>query len=259
MKTMPASAGGVVVVTQFYPQAPPDNGPPALAGVPRCQVFPSGSLCQPSGQLKRFLKGEPRVLGTVQIIVGVINILFGVVLSRTLWSVAVILGAPFWTGVFYIISGSLSVAADRTPRISLVKGTLAMNVLSSIAAGIGIIIYLVDLAVWSRCKSYPHHSSGRDDDSAVLFNSAAQGLKSVLLLFTILEFCVAISVSAFGCKAVCHGAQDQTPMVVIQSTCNTASAPSAGVQNIYSLAAPPFNPSYTPLPPDGVNPPPYKT
>ncbi|XP_058863782.1 membrane-spanning 4-domains subfamily A member 8-like [Acipenser ruthenus] len=255
---MSTSVGGVVVVTQFYPQAPPDNGPPAPAGVPRCQVVPSSTLCQPSGQLKRFLKGEPRPLGTVQIIMGVINILFGAVLSRTLWSIAGILGAPFWTGLFYIISGSLSVAADKTPKISLIKGTLAMNILSSIVAGVGIIIYLVDLAVCSRYNSYAYHSYDSDTASPVLLNRTAEGLKSVLLVFTTLEFCVAVSLSGFGCKSVCHGSQDQTPLVVIQSAYNTARAPPAGAENIYSLAAPPYNPIYTPQP-VALNPPPYKS
>ncbi|KAK1149791.1 membrane-spanning 4-domains subfamily A member 8-like [Acipenser oxyrinchus oxyrinchus] len=255
---MATSVGGVVVVTQFYPQAPPDSSPPAPAGVPRCQVVPSSALCQPSGRLKRFLKGEPRPLGTVQIIMGVINILFGAVLSRTLWSIAGILGAPFWTGLFYVISGSLSVAADKNPKISLVKGSLAMNILSSIVAGVGIIIYLVDLAVCSRYNSYAYHSYDSDTVSPVLLNRTAEGLKSVLLVFTTLEFCVAVSLSAFGCKSVCHGSQDQTSVVVIQSAYNTARAPSAGAENIYSLPAPPYNPTYTPQS-VAMNPPPYKS
>ncbi|KAK6471349.1 membrane-spanning 4-domains subfamily A member 8-like [Huso huso] len=261
---MSTSVGGVVVVTQFYPQAPPDNGPPAPAGVPRCQVVPSSTLCQPSGQLKRFLKGEPRPLGgrpsgTPRETLGdpPPDCVTPLVLSRTLWSIAGILGAPFWTGLFYIISGSLSVAADKTPKISLIKGTLAMNILSSIVAGVGIIIYLVDLAVCSRYNSYAYHSYDSDTVSPVL-NRTAQGLKSVLLVFTTLEFCVAVSLSAFGCKSVCHGSQDQTPVVVIQSAYNTARAPPAGAENIYSLAAPPYNPIYTPQP-VALNPPPYKS
>ncbi|KAK1151627.1 membrane-spanning 4-domains subfamily A member 8-like [Acipenser oxyrinchus oxyrinchus] len=255
------------------PASPPDSSPPAPAGVPRCQVVPSSALCQPSGRLKRFLKGEPRPLGTcgeplslvlvaffrsqtVQIIMGVINILFGAVLSRTLWSIAGILGAPFWTGLFVSIS--------KLSLLYLCKGSLAMNILSSIVAGVGIIIYLVDLAVCSRYNSYAYHSYDSDTRSCVVIavsfplQRTAEGLKSVLLVFTTLEFCVAVSLSAFGCKSVCHGSQDQTSVVVIQSAYNTARAPSAGAENIYSLPAPPYNPTYTPQS-VAMNPPPYKS
>ncbi|MGH0176172.1 UNVERIFIED_CONTAM: hypothetical protein FKN15_072872 [Acipenser sinensis] len=45
-----------------------------------------------------------------------------------------------------------------------------MNILSSIVAGVGIIIYLVDLAVCSRYNSYAYHSDDSDTVSPVLLN-----------------------------------------------------------------------------------------
>ncbi|KAK1151555.1 membrane-spanning 4-domains subfamily A member 4D-like isoform X1 [Acipenser oxyrinchus oxyrinchus] len=227
MSTSVSTANGMVVVTQIYPQGT-ENTAPAPAADQRCHVVPSSALCQLSEKLKRFLKGEPRPLGTVQILIGVISIMFGGVLSVTPFSISAATGTPYWTGVLYIISGSLCVAADRTPKASLIKAALGMNVVSSVAAGIAICFYCVDLPFYygtSVC-SYPssqsrdHYYGYRCEAIVLAAQRTTTGIKSVLLIFSLLQFCVSVSMAAFACKAACHNTY--TPVIVVHNSFRAA-------------------------------------
>ncbi|KAG8125482.1 putative Membrane-spanning 4-domains subfamily A member 12-like protein [Naja naja] len=108
--------------------------------------------------LERFLKAEPKVLGAVEILIGLIHIGFGAVSlssldSRTIYPCLTATGGyPFWGGIFFISSGSLCVAAANRP-------THPLNV--------------------------PY------------------GLACVLLLFSMLQFCIAVSLAHFGCQTSC--------------------------------------------------------
>ncbi|XP_061452983.1 membrane-spanning 4-domains subfamily A member 15-like isoform X2 [Rhineura floridana] len=91
--------------------------------------------------VKKFYRGQPLALGITQILIGMMQIAFGIPISiAAVYRIdyfAVMV--PYWTGILYIISGSLSVAAARNPKMPIVKGMLGMNVVSTVAAGIGII------------------------------------------------------------------------------------------------------------------------
>ncbi|XP_058871487.1 membrane-spanning 4-domains subfamily A member 15-like [Acipenser ruthenus] len=171
------TAGGFVIITHKYPLS--------SAG----QATPGTAASQLPGPLQTFLRGQPKALGVVQIIIGIVSLLFGPVLVNA-YTFEGSIGLPFWTGVWYIISGSLAVAAENTPRRDLVKACLGMNVVSSVFAGVGSILYsiLVSVAPFQM----------------VYFNrSLYVGLLAVLLVLNILEMCIAIATSAFGCKSEC--------------------------------------------------------
>uniref|UniRef100_A0A8C6V9K0 Membrane-spanning 4-domains subfamily A member 15 n=1 Tax=Naja naja TaxID=35670 RepID=A0A8C6V9K0_NAJNA len=85
-------------------------------------ISTSGPQQVPQGNpLERFLKAEPKVLGTVEILIGLIHIGFGAVSlssldSRTIYPcLTATRGYPFWGGIFFISSGSLCVAAANRP------------------------------------------------------------------------------------------------------------------------------------------------
>ncbi|XP_058871486.1 membrane-spanning 4-domains subfamily A member 15-like isoform X3 [Acipenser ruthenus] len=113
------------------------------------QAAPGTEARQLPGSMQTFLRGQPKALGVVQIMIGIMSLPFGLdMVTRHSFIGAIAL--PLWTGVWYIISGSLAVAAENTRRRGLTFGIVA-----------------------------------------------------VLLVLNILEMCIAIATSAFGCKSEC--------------------------------------------------------
>ncbi|XP_030077328.1 membrane-spanning 4-domains subfamily A member 4A [Microcaecilia unicolor] len=201
-------ANGMVVVTQILPstgQHAVQMGPNALQNTP-CQ-FPEA--------LQKFFKGEPKALGVVQILIGIIQIFFGILLAANAPYLFVVSAVPFWGGLIFIISGSLSVAAQNHANICLVKGSLGMNIVSSLAAFVGIIIICIDLGF----VIYINIPCQRDDvlcyRRVYAFLAVIPGIEGILLVLLLLELCISISTSAFGCKAVCCNSMSNMQSVII--------------------------------------------
>ncbi|XP_035252233.1 membrane-spanning 4-domains subfamily A member 4A-like [Anguilla anguilla] len=145
-----------------------------------------------SSALGNFLKGDTKALGTVQIMIGVLHVLFGIVMATSGESNGVYLVLFFCGGLIYISSGALSVAANNNLNKCLVSGTLGMNIISTITAGIAVICI---------SKSNPFQLGVHHPFSNIYI--IHQGVIGVLLVFSILEFIISICVSAFACRAVC--------------------------------------------------------
>ncbi|XP_047015026.1 membrane-spanning 4-domains subfamily A member 4A [Ictalurus punctatus] len=160
-----------------------------------------------------FLKGKPKALGTVQIMIGIMTLLFGIVLTSLTVTPAIISGITVWGSLIYISSGALSVAAGNNYNSCVVKASLGMNVFSAVVAGITLILFPVDMlygsALTAMCQhhyydrsynSYNPYSSYRCAYSSVhMWN----GIYGVLLVFSLLEFIISICTSAFACKVTC--------------------------------------------------------
>ncbi|CAM5160041.1 unnamed protein product [Natator depressus] len=71
------------------------------------------------------------------------------------------------------------------------RGSLGMNITSAIFSAIGIILLLTELIINASNYSYTYESAGK-------------GITVMLLLFTILEFSIAVSTSYFASQAICY-------------------------------------------------------
>uniref|UniRef100_A0A8C1WJ36 Uncharacterized protein n=1 Tax=Cyprinus carpio TaxID=7962 RepID=A0A8C1WJ36_CYPCA len=138
--------------------------------------------------LKRLFKAEPKALGTVQIMVGLMVFFLGIVLrirvpEYSYYGVFEYSGITYWGSLVYISAGSLSVAAQNKLYPCLVKVSHGVNTFSTLIAMIAIVLMSMQLASIPR----NHHFI----------------LPTIVILaFTILQFIISICISTFSYKAI---------------------------------------------------------
>ncbi|KAL8182814.1 UNVERIFIED_CONTAM: hypothetical protein K2H54_002121 [Gekko kuhli] len=94
------------------------------------------------------MRGSPRVLGAIQIVIGSVHLTFGSLLfmfSGLYMSYIMLSRYLYWGGILFIFSGFLLMFADRYQASCVVKGSLALNVINSFAAAAGTFLFLVDI------------------------------------------------------------------------------------------------------------------
>ncbi|KAK9976768.1 hypothetical protein ABG768_021970 [Culter alburnus] len=196
---IPTNSGTLVIQFQQPEQtAPAERGrnAPVTVHVPQAASLPQG--------LQAFLKGQPKALGTVQIMVGLLILLLGIVCTVYALSIFVFSGIPYWGSLIYITAGSLSIAAENAlhskgpSSLCLVKGSLGMSIISAVTAGISIIILSLDLSIGPLNSSCYYYGCSHSDFK---YRTLLRGISGVTLVFTVLEFIISICLSAFACKA----------------------------------------------------------
>ncbi|XP_043308462.1 membrane-spanning 4-domains subfamily A member 15 isoform X2 [Cervus canadensis] len=174
MSTAPSSNGVFVVI-------PPSN---ASGLRPPPAILPT-SLCQPPG----IMQYEEPPLGAQT--------------PRVTQPPDLRPGETFLTGepkaLGFIISGSLSVAAEKNHTSCLVRSSLGTNILSAMAAFAGTAILLMDFGVTNW--------------------DVGRGYLAVLTIFTILEFFIAVIATHFGCQAT--RAQAHAPVIFLPNAFGT--------------------------------------
>ncbi|XP_069837153.1 membrane-spanning 4-domains subfamily A member 4A-like [Dendropsophus ebraccatus] len=191
-----------------------------------------------------FLKGKPRDLGIVLIVSAILELAFGIALAIFFQSVTLLSGIAFWGPVFYIIAGSLTIAAHSKHNLCLIKGSLSLNILSSIFSIIAVILNIIDVAT---VYCYYYTGSYYDDDTCRQLRDNVYGLGSALIVLNLLLFCVSLSLSIFGCRSLSTVSSDSPQVLVIQSvvSMNPATAPAtfSGYGQPFPTAnAPPTSP-----------------
>ncbi|KAI4875860.1 hypothetical protein NFI96_034113, partial [Prochilodus magdalenae] len=86
------------------------------------------------------------------------------------------------------------------PKALGVRGALLMNVVSTISAGIAIILLSVDLSTERLVRFC---NDGYYSNDVCRHPGLRTGIVGVLLVFSIMQFVISICISAFACKATC--------------------------------------------------------
>ncbi|KAF5927387.1 membrane-spanning 4-domains subfamily A member 3 [Diceros bicornis minor] len=196
-------------------------GTASASGTPGSHVEPGvvkNSAYQPIDRSQNYQKVELQALGAIQILNGAIILALGVFLG-SLQSLPHLLnsylftfytGYPLWGTPFYIISGSLSVAAGIKPTRKLVETSYGINMSSATISLTGFIILSVHLAVNKlSIKTCPFSQS---PDSCIYMGAVANGLVSIMLIFTFLELCITVFLSIIWFRAnCCHSREAISP------------------------------------------------
>ncbi|XP_060114568.1 membrane-spanning 4-domains subfamily A member 4D-like [Heteronotia binoei] len=184
------------------------NDPVTLESISKSITWPSTPW-----PLKKLYRSEPMALGITQISIGILEIAFGLVIFLAEQTNVHHHGeshilTPYWTGILYIISGSLSVAVAKKPETRVVIGMLSMNVVSAVVAGVAIVILSISVAhriYYLRCDEYYNSDIPPEIcQEYVIPYVEMRNTSAVLLVFTILEFLITIITAAFGCASLCR-------------------------------------------------------
>ncbi|XP_051002123.1 membrane-spanning 4-domains subfamily A member 4D-like [Acomys russatus] len=163
----------------------PGGAQPSEDSVVRSQLWKKST--------EKFLKGEPKVLGVVQVMIALINLSLGIIMISIPLvhqpAISLVLGVPAWGPLMFILSGSLSIAAGVRTTKKLVTSSLVLNTISSVLAATASIIGVISVMLGLR--------------GPFRRNEIEQGMDYLMLFLNMLEFCIAVSVSAFGCKVSC--------------------------------------------------------
>ncbi|XP_053354066.1 membrane-spanning 4-domains subfamily A member 4A-like [Clarias gariepinus] len=162
--------------------------------------------------LQKFLKGEPKALGTVQIMIGVMSILFGIVIGVDSYPLSMYTGVVFWGSLFHISAGSLAVAASNKLNTCVVRVTMVLNIITTVASGFAIIAFSLDLTFGPYRIICSYYTGVHSCHMPSIEVSRTSGIIGVLLVFSVLQFAISIVISAFTCKATCS---DQPTLNVI--------------------------------------------
>ncbi|XP_036426065.1 membrane-spanning 4-domains subfamily A member 4D-like [Colossoma macropomum] len=188
---------GYTIVTQVIP--PPTSTEP-------------GQMIYTVDPLQKFLKGKPKLLGSVQITIGLLKVVLGIVIIVMNFDISPVFGGiALGFAWMYIITGSLAVSASINLHHCVVRGALVMNVISTITAAINFAVSLVFLVLELQCRTsiYPCPESPIIE------------LVVVLVICSIIQFIISICVSVFACKAACSN----EPSVNISVAPNQAGRP----------------------------------
>ncbi|XP_062376887.1 membrane-spanning 4-domains subfamily A member 4A-like [Sardina pilchardus] len=150
--------------------------------------------------LQTFLRGHPKTLGTVQILVGGVMLMFGVVMTILIHAMSARSGILFWGGLMFVNAGALSIATDRKLTVRLVKATFGVNIFCSIIALIGIVLHSLDLAMFSYLIKSSKESF-KCVQPWILYLGRSVGISAVMLTLSLLELIIGIYLCVFAYKA----------------------------------------------------------
>nr|XP_033776508.1 membrane-spanning 4-domains subfamily A member 15-like isoform X2 [Geotrypetes seraphini] len=158
----------------------------------------SSTQSQHSGVLQTISNEYPRIVG---ILVGVLHIGFGTflaIVTRHLETFTIYSGLPFFGGIIFIVSGSLSIAAYKRRNSCLVQSSLWMHIVGTVTAA-GVIL----------ANSADIHILKNQGFEAILLE-----ILTLLLTSAVIGFCIAVLASCFGC--LCHNSPSRRPEVSME-------------------------------------------
>ncbi|XP_063072474.1 uncharacterized protein LOC134463172 isoform X2 [Engraulis encrasicolus] len=254
-------AYGFVVSTHVYPQ----QGQVQQNGT-QTGSAPANSV---TSRLGMFFQRNPSALGTVEIMIGIVIFLFGIVNVIYPGGIVTFSGITFWGAIIYITAGSLTVKANEDLNLCLVKASLGMNIISTIAAGAAIILHSLSIT-----DDYDIYDYNDDYDSWCQENNACSGhpfiqrynkllsmlygIDGVMMVLLLLEFIVSICVSAFACQTTCCDTATEVayvnnavPLTILNPHLPTAplnnSEVTAGKSSVYYSQPEDLSPTYVEL------------
>uniref|UniRef100_A0A8C1TYL3 Transmembrane protein 176A-like n=1 Tax=Cyprinus carpio TaxID=7962 RepID=A0A8C1TYL3_CYPCA len=184
-------------------------------------------VCSVSQGMKGKLKDVHTALGIVQMIIGVLNIVAGIVLQclGSWFTMGRIAQGPFWLGSMFLVVGIVCILTAKFPSSCLLIIGIILNVVGAALAITAVVLYSVDLAndhiyencetssyQYSRYKGYGYHydtpspEDTRRKEMCLYYKNLNEmilgGLDITMIVLSVLQICVTISFCVVTGKAL---------------------------------------------------------
>ncbi|XP_073191050.1 LOW QUALITY PROTEIN: transmembrane protein 176B-like [Lepidochelys kempii] len=175
------------------------------------------------GLAKGRYRGEQKVLGACQVLLGIVCGAIGVMLCFAPHMEEISSGSPFWTGALFIISGVFCIVSEKRGTGCWVWLALLFTLASVVSATVAVIIGARDMA-WSftftegsyLCGPASPSPTGSEDfwrpqDCRFQFRrleNLFRGVRLLLLLIMATGLCITLYSFLYGCWALCCRKQD---------------------------------------------------
>ncbi|XP_073342080.1 uncharacterized protein [Pagrus major] len=150
-------------------------------------------------------------LGTIQIMVGLFNIGLGPGRTSTISGDLASLGAAYWLGAVFIVTGIMSIVAGQFPSSSLVGFTVFMNISGAIFAITAVALYFIDLSnaslLW-MCDQSRNDADYYEDNCinvALYAQTLLTSMDTTMIAMAAIQLAVSIRVAYLGIKALTSG------------------------------------------------------
>ncbi|XP_037532454.1 uncharacterized protein LOC119409626 [Nematolebias whitei] len=164
------------------------------------------SLCCSSSHQQEVQSCLTAAVGTVQIMVGLFNIGLGPGRTSTRPGDFSSLGAAYWLGAVFIVTGIMSILAGQFPSSCLMGFTVFMNIVGAIFSITAIALYVVDLGdadlLWI-CARLPYDAAPHDDScrNVALFDqNLLTSMDKTLITLALLLLVVSVRFAVLGIR-----------------------------------------------------------
>ncbi|XP_068616458.1 membrane-spanning 4-domains subfamily A member 4D-like [Brachionichthys hirsutus] len=208
-----AKADGVTVFTL--------TSDPQSSCPPICQIFKglcySPACCSVSRHLKSVQGTSQSTLGALHMMVGLINIGLGAILCSSgggSWYQMDRNLFPFWFGGVFLFLGVMSILSEKCPSPCLVLLNVTLSLAGVALAIASIVLYSINIAHihFSWICSYGYYSTPpplfqqnireRCLEARSIILMMMRSINAVLIVVSVLEFCVSFSAGYYGIKAL---------------------------------------------------------
>lgn len=143
---------------------------------------------------KSIQKGEPKVLGVSQVMVGLTVILHSLPLLSGKFTETVNFGVPWWSGIVFLITGAVAIAMDKHSNMKLLCACLVCTAVGFLVSILALIFYFIDLANHpdiTPSEAIPKHCDHDTEDCNIYSQHLVvvfdRGVKTSLVLFTMAQ------------------------------------------------------------------------
>ncbi|NXS54981.1 M4A15 protein, partial [Brachypteracias leptosomus] len=196
--TTVTDSGGVRIITEVIPATDPRAAQLAASSSP--------ATATESFQVRGFRRAQPKALGTIHIFTGLLHICLGIILTASEHespSLPVASGVLFWLGLLLLVSGSLLVESERRDNILLVKSCCVVNVGVILSTLVATLLHSTAITRGiPGCEANSPYKLRPDWCFRAEQKMLSNGVDSILVIFSLLEFCVAVAAVAFGYHAI---------------------------------------------------------